>query len=105
MDFKTIFREFCLEGGWFVPIVGALGMAARIMIDPRKHSLLMMLKRILSAAIFSGIAWFVLNGAPFSDFSKAICYGVIGVISPEVINGIVALAKKFEKNPEKFIKK
>ncbi len=101
---KSLFTEF-LEGGWVVPIVGGLGMLARIMIDPRKHSILLLLKRILSAAIFSGIAWFILNGAPFSDFTKAICYGIIGVISPEIINGIVVLGKKFERNPENFIKK
>ncbi len=105
MDFKILLKEFFYDGGWMVPVIGGLGMLARIMIDPRKHSLFLMLKRILSAAIFSGIAWFVLNGAPFSDFTKAICYGIIGVVSPEIINGIVALGKKFEKNPEKFIKK
>jgi hypothetical protein len=32
-------------------------------------------------------------------------YGIIGVISPEVIGGFVNLAKKFERSPEKFIKK
>lgn len=105
MDFKLLLREFLCEGGWLVPVVGAFGMLARIMIDPNKHSLLSLFRKIFSAAISSGIAWFILNGAPFSDFTKAICYGVIGVISPEIIQGLIALAKKFEKNPSKFIKK
>jgi len=53
----------------------------------------------------SGILWFVLKDAPISDFIKAISYGVVGVVAPEIINGIIALAKKFEKNPDKFLKK
>jgi hypothetical protein len=36
---------------------------------------------------------------------KAITYGIIGVVSPEIINGIIKLAKHFERSPEKFIKK
>jgi hypothetical protein len=36
---------------------------------------------------------------------KAITYGIIGVVSPEIINGIIKLAKHFERTPEKFIKK
>jgi hypothetical protein len=101
---KSLIREF-VNGGWVVPLVGALGMIARLMISPTKHSLLMFSRKVLSAAIASGIAWFVLDGAPFSDFVKAICYGVVGVVSPEVINGIVALGKRFEKNPEKYVAK
>ena len=47
----------------------------------------------------------ILQGSEISSLYKAIIYGVIGVISPEIINGVVNLARKFEKNPEKFIKK
>lgn len=104
MDFKSTIREFLENGGWLVTLIGALGMFARILLDNKKYSLLSMLKKILSAAIFSGIAWFILNEAPISDFLKAISYGIIGVVSPEIVNGIVSLAKKFEKNPDKFIK-
>ena len=86
MDFKTIIREF-LDGGWVIPVIGAAGM------------------NVLAAAILSGILWFVLHDAPISDFIKAISYGVVGVVAPEIINGIIALAKKFERNPDKFLKK
>jgi len=40
-----------------------------------------------------------------SSLTKAITYGIIGVISPEVISGIVRMGEKFAKNPEKFLKK
>ena len=63
------------------------------------------LRNVLAAAILSGILWFVLHDAPISDFLKAISYGIVGVVSPEITNGLIALAKKFEKNPDKFLKK
>jgi len=51
------------------------------------------------------VAWFVLEQTDISSLTKAITYGIIGVVSPEVIGGVVKMAKKFEKNPFKFIKK
>ena len=62
-------------------------------------------KRILTAALASGVAWFILEQTDVSSLTKAITYGIIGVVSPEVIGGIVRLAQRFEKNPEKFLKK
>jgi hypothetical protein len=51
------------------------------------------------------ILWFILHDAPISDLVKAVSYGVVGVISPEIINGLITLAKKYAKNPENIIKK
>jgi hypothetical protein len=101
---KSLFKEF-INGGWVIPLIGAAAMVARLLSSDRELAILEQLKKILSAAIASGIAWFVLEQTDISSLYKAITYGVIGVISPEIINGIVALAKKFEKNPSKFIKK
>jgi hypothetical protein len=100
---KSLIRDF-ISGGWLIPVIGALGMIARIMVGTSNESLWTFSKKVISAAIASGIAWFILDGAPVSDFAKAICYGMVGVVSPEIINGIVTLAKKVEKNPEKYIK-
>jgi hypothetical protein len=104
MEDKNIVKDF-LIGGWLIPAIGAAGMIARMFVQKTPYTIKEFVKNVASAAILSAIAWFVLHDAPFSDFVKAICYGVIGVISPEVINGIIALGKKFEKNPQKFIKK
>jgi hypothetical protein len=101
---KSLFKEF-INGGWVIPLIGAAAMVARLLSSDRELAILEQLKKILSAAIASGIAWFVLEQTDISSLYKAITYGVIGVVSPEIINGIVALAKKFEKNPSKFIKK
>ena len=101
---KSILKEF-LNGGWLVPLVGAAAMFARLLSGDSGLSAKQQFKRILTAAIAAGIAWFVLEQTDVSSLTKAIAYGIIGVVSPEVIGGIVSLGQKFEKNPEKFIKK
>jgi len=104
MDFKIIIREF-LDGGWIIPVIGAAGMIVRMLTFKGRVSLKCFFRNVLAAAILSGILWFVLHDAPISDFIKAISYGVVGVVAPEITNGIIALAKKFERNPDKFLKK
>jgi len=63
------------------------------------------LKRIAAAAMCSTIAWFILEQMTVSSLTKAICYGIIGVISPEIISSIIRLGKRFSKKPEQFLKK
>jgi len=104
MDFKNLIREF-LDGGWVIPVIGASGMIARMLTYKGNVSIKCFLRNVVAAAILSGILWFVLQDAPISDFIKAISYGIVGVVAPEIINGVIALAKKFEKNPDKFLKK
>ena len=101
---KSIIKEF-LNGGWLVPLVGAAAMFARLLSGQNELSVKQQLKRILTAAIAAGIAWFVLEQTDVSSLTKAITYGIIGVVSPDVISGIVRLGERFAKNPEKFIKK
>ena len=101
---KSLIREF-LNGGWLVPLVGAAAMFARLLSGQNELSFKQQLKRILTAAIAAGIAWFVLEQTDVSSLPKAITYGIIGVVSPEVISGIVRLGERFSKNPERFWKK
>jgi hypothetical protein len=86
-------------------MIGAAAMIARLMSAPVKMTLMEQLRRIISAAISSSIAWFILEQTDFSSFTKAVTYGIIGVISPEIIGGLIKLGKMFQNNPEKFIKK
>ena len=104
MDLKNLMREF-LDGGWVIPIIGAAGMIARMLNSKVEYCWKEFAKNVSSAAILSMILWFILHDAPISDLVKAVSYGVVGVISPEIINGLIALAKKYAKNPEKIIKK
>jgi hypothetical protein len=100
---KSLLKEF-IDGGWVIPLIGGAAMLARLLSSDVKIGFLEQLKKILSAAIASGIAWFILEQTDISSLYKAITYGIIGVISPEIINGIVKLAKRFQMNPEKFLK-
>ena len=101
---KTIIKEF-LNGGWLVPLIGAAAMFARLLSAPNELSIKQQFKRIFTAALASGVAWFVLEQTDISSLTKAITYGIIGVVSPEVISCLVKLAKKFDSNPFKFLKK
>ena len=97
-------KEF-LGGGWVIPLIGAAAMLARLLSTQKKIGIVEYAKKITAAAISSSIAWFILEQTDLSSLYKAICYGIIGVISPEIINGIIKLGKRFQENPEKYIKK
>ena len=101
---RSMLNEF-LDGGWIIPLVGAAGMLARLMTAKKEYTILEQLKNIASAAIASAIAWFILEQTDIPSLYKAITYGIIGVVSPEIIGGIIKLAKHFERTPEKFINK
>lgn len=101
---KSLLREF-LNGGWLVPLVGAAAMLARLISSDIKLSIGEQVKKILTAAIASGIAWFILEQTDVSSLIKAMTYGIIGVVSPEIIDGIVKIGKSFARNPTNFIKK
>tara|TARA_R110001583_G_scaffold2672_11_gene18884 strand:- start:896 stop:1213 length:318 start_codon:yes stop_codon:yes gene_type:complete len=101
---KSLLSEF-INGGWIVPLIGAGGMLARLLSSGNTLTWVQQLKKILTAAIASLIAWFILEQTEISSLYKAMTYGIIGVISPEVITGIVKLGKRFADNPEKVIKK
>jgi hypothetical protein len=103
-DEKDLFKEF-LTGGWIVAAVGALGMLARNLLDGVERSHKEHAKRILAAAICSTIAWFILEQVEVSSLTKAISYGVVGVVSPEILQGVTTLAKRFAKKPQDLIKK
>jgi hypothetical protein len=63
------------------------------------------LRKIIVASITSTIAWFVVEQMDISSITKAITYGVVGVVSPELIDALINLSKSISKNPSKFIKR
>jgi len=101
---KSLLKEF-LQGGWVVPLIGAGAMLARLLSGENNYTWWQQLKKIFTAGLSAGIAWFILEQTDISSLYKAVTYGIIGVISPEVIAGIVKLGKKFADNPEKVLKK
>jgi hypothetical protein len=99
---KSLIKEF-VDGGWVIPLIGAAAMVARLLSTGSKLGIVEQIKKIFAASISSGVAWFVLEQTDISSLYKAITYGIIGVVSPEVINGLVRLAKRFQSNPENYI--
>jgi hypothetical protein len=107
---KTIIKAF-VDGGWVIPVIGAAAMVARLLSSKNKLSIAEQFKKIFVASLSSSVAWVIidsgaiLQSGDINSLYKAIIYGIIGVISPELIGGFVNLGKKFEKSPEEFIKK
>lgn len=99
---ESLIKDF-FNGGWVIPLIGVAAMIARLLSSTKKVEITEQIKKIFTAAIASSIAWFVLEQTDISSLYKAITYGIIGVVSPEVIQGLVGLAKRFQSNPEKFI--
>ena len=94
-----------MGGGWLVPLIGAGAMFARLLSSPNNLTIVQQFKRIVAAGLTAGIAWFILEQVDIASLYKAMTYGIIGVVSPEVIGGVVKLGKRFQNNPTKFIKK
>ena len=101
---KSLIKEF-ISGGWIIPLIGAAAMLARLLSSDTKLTWVQQLKKITTAAIASLVAWFLLEQTDIPSVYKAVTYGIIGVISPEIIAGLVKLGKRFAANPEKILKK
>lgn len=97
--------ELWKETGWLTAVIGGAGMTARLLANPIQCTPWDSVRRILMAAIVSTIAWFIVEQIEVSSLVKAITYGVAGVVSPEIIDGLTNLAKKYSKNPSKLLKK
>lgn len=101
---KSLLQQF-LDGGWIIPVIGAASMLARIISMSDRSGIACQLKKIFVASLTTTIMWALIRDVQILDFHKAIIYGVTGVISPEIITGVVNLGKKFSKSPDSFIKK
>lgn len=101
---KSLIREF-LNGGWIIPLIGAASMLARLVSMSDRSGVVNQLKKIFVASLTSTIMWALIHDLNLLDLHKAVIYGITGVISPEIIHGIVNLGKRFSKTPEKFIKR
>ena len=101
---KSLLDEF-LNGGWIIPMIGAASMLARLLSMNDRSGIVCQLKKVFVASLTSTIMWALIHDLALLDLHKAVIYGITGVISPEIIQGIVNLGKRFSKSPEKFIKK
>lgn len=101
---KSLLSEF-LDGGWIIPLIGAASMFARLLSTNDRSGIVCQLKKVFVASLASTIVWALIQDVQLLDLHKAVIYGITGVISPEIIQGIVNLGKRFSKAPETFVKK
>lgn len=101
---KSILKEF-VAGGWIIVLLGTATMFARILVDGEKNTICTALRKIVAAAILTTVVWSFIRDMPMVDLHKALIYGVVGAISPEILQGVVRLGKAFAKNPFRFLSK
>ena len=94
-----------LDGGWVVLLIGAAGMVARLVTTNEEQTASDVVKKMISSMIASLIAWFVMEQFEMDSMYKAVAYGLVGLNSPEIINGVLKISGQFAENPMSFIKK
>lgn len=103
---STNLEEFIpkfLKGGWIVALIGAAGMAARLVVSEEETPVNIVIKNISAAMIASSIAWFVMEQFEMNSMLKAILYGLVGLNSPELLKGITKISGSFSDDPSNFI--
>jgi uncharacterized membrane protein YeaQ/YmgE (transglycosylase-associated protein family) len=99
------FVENLLGGGWVVLLIGAAGMVARLVTTNENQTGSDVVKKMVSSMIASLIAYFVMEQFEVDAMYKAIAYGLVGLNSPEIINGVLKISGQFAADPMSFIKK
>jgi uncharacterized membrane protein YeaQ/YmgE (transglycosylase-associated protein family) len=93
-----------LDGGWVVLLIGAAGMIARLITTNEEQSGIDVVKKMMSSMIASLIAWFVMEQFEVESMYKAIAYGLVGLNSPEIIQGVLKISGQFASDPMSFMK-
>ena len=94
---KSLLNEF-LHGGWIISVVGAVSMTTRLLSTGERAGIASQLKKIVVASLAATIMWMLIHNLAILDLHKAIIYGITGVISPEIITGLVNLGRRFAKH-------
>lgn len=94
-----------MDGGWVVLMIGAAGMVARLVTTNEQQSGGEVVKKMISSMIASLIAWFVMEQFTMDSMYKAVAYGLVGLNSPEIIQGVLKISGQFASDPMSFMKK
>ena len=98
------FIDKFLGGGWVVLLIGAAGMVARLVTTNENQTGKDVIKKMVSSMIASLIAYFVLEQFEVDPMYKAVAYGLVGLNSPEIINGVLKISGQFAADPMSFLK-
>ena len=80
-------------------------MVARLVTTNEEQSGSEVFKKMISSMIASLIAWFVMEQFEVDSMYKAVAYGLVGLNSPEIIQGVLKISGQFASDPMSFIKK
>jgi len=86
-------------------MIGAAGMVARLVTTNEQQSGGEVVKKMISSMIASLIAWFVMEQFTMDSMYKAVAYGLVGLNSPEIIQGVLKISGQFASDPMSFMKK
>lgn len=86
-------------------IIGFSGMLARILTREDNSTYVGSVKHLVAAVLSTFIAWCTLNDYEMENHFKVIIYAFIGISAPEIMNGIIKIAKKFSANPFEIVSK
>jgi hypothetical protein len=101
---ENVIKNF-LGGGWVVLLIGAAGMVARLVTTNENQTFGDVIKKMISSMIASLIAFFILEQFEVDSMYKALAYGLVGLNSPEIINGVLKISGQFQSDPMSFLKK
>jgi hypothetical protein len=80
-------------------------MVARLVTTNEEQSSSDVVKKMISSMIASLIAWFVMEQFEVDSMYKAVAYGLVGLNSPEIIQGVLKISGQFAADPMSFMKK
>lgn len=100
---QELFNRF-LDDGWIIALIGASAMAARLLSTINNGSIVVQFKKIVASALFTTVVWLLVDNVDINSLYKAIFYGLSGLVAPEIIQGVIRIADKYKKNPEKIIR-
>jgi hypothetical protein len=86
-------------------MIGAAGMIARLVTTNEQQTSGDVVKKMISSMIASLIAWFVMEQFTMDSMYKAVAYGLVGLNSPEIIQGVLKISGQFASDPMSFMKK
>ena len=100
---KELMQQF-MEGGWLAPFIAGMGMTMRLLVDDKTTGVVDLVRKVVLSILASLTTWLIIKDMMLPDWSYAVIYGVIGLVSPEIIMGLLKIGAKFGKDPIKFLR-
>ena len=101
---RELIQQF-MEGGWLAPVIAGMGMTMRLLVDDKSTGVLDLVRKVVLSVLASLTTWLIIKDMMLPDWGYAVTYGVIGLVSPEIIMGLLKIGANFSKDPIGFIRR